>query len=303
MNCIALLLAASSLGVDFGWQPTADGELEYIIQIEPALLDAMRNGEQIVSEIHPDAAGVRRFRILVGRQQLPREAGVLTPRPPASAPPIQLSDAPQVAPPVGIGPVPSGEASQPKPVPRGGAFPSGGLAPPTGSEFPLPQRDPFNSVPQPSPLPKQNKVELTPLGPPPQKPDSAPTPIPDPDRQSRIRVPDIGELPRIGVPAALSPDPASEPLSRTAAYLESETRANDSAAGKTAAPTATVPSANNLDGTHSDPAKPWLPLMLTSLGLFGSIGLNVYLAWIARGFYTRYRALVANLRSSRPATA
>ena len=38
---------------------------------------------------------------------------------------------------------------------------------------------------------------------------------------------------------------------------------------------------------HSEPAKPWLPLMLTLLALFASIGANIFLGWIAWGLRRR----------------
>lgn len=76
MNGIAILVALAAVGVDYGWQPASDGQLEYIIQIEPAMLDALKNGRTITSEIHPDARDVRRFRIQVGTGVLPR-VGVL----------------------------------------------------------------------------------------------------------------------------------------------------------------------------------------------------------------------------------
>ena len=72
MNGIAVLLTMAVIGVDYGWQPGKDGQLEYIVQIEPGLLDSLKNGAEIVSEIHPDARGVRRFRIRVGKDELPR---------------------------------------------------------------------------------------------------------------------------------------------------------------------------------------------------------------------------------------
>ena len=72
MHGLALLLAAASVGVDYGWQPDADGVMEYIIQIEPELITALQKGEAIISEVHPDATGVRRFRIQIGNGPLPR---------------------------------------------------------------------------------------------------------------------------------------------------------------------------------------------------------------------------------------
>jgi hypothetical protein len=73
MNGLAIMMTMAVLGVDYGWQPSTDGQLEYIIQIEPALLESMKQGEKIVSEIHPDARGARRFVIQVGTGDLPRK--------------------------------------------------------------------------------------------------------------------------------------------------------------------------------------------------------------------------------------
>ena len=86
MNGIAVLVALAAVGVDYGWQPAADGQLENIIQIEPATLESLKSGKDITSDIHPDARGVRRFRIHVGTGPLPCN-GVLA----ANTPPTRLS--------------------------------------------------------------------------------------------------------------------------------------------------------------------------------------------------------------------
>jgi hypothetical protein len=41
--------------------------------------------------------------------------------------------------------------------------------------------------------------------------------------------------------------------------------------------------------------RPWWPLLMTVLGLFGSIGFNLYLGWIAWDLYTRYHDAVADV--------
>ena len=90
MTGLALLLAASAMGVDYGWRPHEEGGVEYIIQIEPEVFASLQAGGDIISEIHPDAGDVRRFRIRVGRGTLPREEaqaataddGPLPPAPP-----------------------------------------------------------------------------------------------------------------------------------------------------------------------------------------------------------------------------
>ncbi len=61
------LLAAAVLGVDVGWQPLPGGGMEYIIQIEPELLEALRRGEVVVSQVPPQVKDVRQYRIVIGR--------------------------------------------------------------------------------------------------------------------------------------------------------------------------------------------------------------------------------------------
>ena len=66
-----------ALGVDVGWQPAQDGSVEYIIQIEPELLRTLRPGDELSVGIRPELRDVRRYRIVVGDGQLPRDEGLL----------------------------------------------------------------------------------------------------------------------------------------------------------------------------------------------------------------------------------
>jgi hypothetical protein len=66
MNGVALLLALSSLGVDYGVQQSEDGKLEYVIQIEPEYLRLLADGQQIHSDVPPDAGQVERVLVRVG---------------------------------------------------------------------------------------------------------------------------------------------------------------------------------------------------------------------------------------------
>jgi len=75
MNHFAAVVLVLTLGVDVGWQPLEDGELEYVVQIEPDLWELMRDGEEITSELPPDIRGVRRYRIKVGTEPLIRNMG------------------------------------------------------------------------------------------------------------------------------------------------------------------------------------------------------------------------------------
>jgi len=74
MNAIVLMVGVASLGVDYGWHTLEDGQLEYIIQIEPTLVPTLTSGMAITSEIPPELQNVRRFRIMIGNRQIPRSA-------------------------------------------------------------------------------------------------------------------------------------------------------------------------------------------------------------------------------------
>lgn len=71
MLAASLILAAAALGVDTGWEPDGQGGYTYIIQIEPQMLDTLRAGTVITSEIPPGLSGVRSFRIVVGQERPP----------------------------------------------------------------------------------------------------------------------------------------------------------------------------------------------------------------------------------------
>ena len=172
----ALVIIAAVYGVDVGWQPTGDGQLEYIIQIEPQLLEAMREGQAITSEIPPEVRGVRRYRIVVGNDELPRI----------------------------------------------------GLAP-DAAQVPLPF-----------------------------EPDDESMSIQQATGQEEESSSESGEAPRAG---------ETDLVER-------------------AAPEATAAS------------KPWMTLILTLLGLFASLGGNVYFLWITWDTRKRYRTLVRNLAGS-----
>jgi hypothetical protein len=78
MDAAAIWLALLVAGVNFGWQPAKDGSngLEYIVQVEPELLDALARGEAvpIESNVPPDVGRIRKVSIVVGRDEVPRQA-------------------------------------------------------------------------------------------------------------------------------------------------------------------------------------------------------------------------------------
>jgi hypothetical protein len=71
-SALLLVLSAWAVLIDYGWQPTGGGGLEYIIQVQPDLIDDFR-AQGFSSEIPPQVQDIRRIRIVVGDKQLPRE--------------------------------------------------------------------------------------------------------------------------------------------------------------------------------------------------------------------------------------
>ena len=68
-----LLVAAVAVGIDVGWQPLPGGGVEYIIQIEPQMLESFEPGLLAASDVPPHLGQIRSYRIIVGTDDLPRE--------------------------------------------------------------------------------------------------------------------------------------------------------------------------------------------------------------------------------------
>jgi hypothetical protein len=81
MDAALALLYVVLGGVNYGWQPADDAAngYEYIVQVEPELLDAMRRGNAvpIESNVPAEVAPIRKVRIVVGRGELPRETAAV----------------------------------------------------------------------------------------------------------------------------------------------------------------------------------------------------------------------------------
>jgi hypothetical protein len=74
MNAIMICLVAATLGSDVGWERLPDGGMEYVIQLDPETLDALRSGSSFQSTLHPDAGDdVRSYRIILGNGKLRRD--------------------------------------------------------------------------------------------------------------------------------------------------------------------------------------------------------------------------------------
>ena len=75
-GALYIFLATAAAGVQFGWQPLDSGGREYIVQVEPQLVNTFRK-EGFTSDVPPDLRDIRRIRIVVGNSPLPNQ-GVMT---------------------------------------------------------------------------------------------------------------------------------------------------------------------------------------------------------------------------------
>ena len=71
MSPLLAVFAAAALGIDVGWQPIEGGGVEYIIQIEPDQVDRIVKFDDLISDV-PTGLDIRRYRITVGAEKLPR---------------------------------------------------------------------------------------------------------------------------------------------------------------------------------------------------------------------------------------
>lgn len=322
MTGVLAIVAMSVVGIDVGWQPLPGGGFEYIIQIEPEMLETMKGGQDIASQLPPALRGVRNYRITVGNGPLPHEG-----EPPPALPANPPAAAPR-------------SAIRPGDVAATSSGPSGGQALPGPGEVALPP-PPADSLPTAPPAavvpaePTPPATDLSATAP----SDTTPTPSlpwePDPtQRTAGYQVPNVpsihaeGKTPepekgRMAFPGAglsrmsqgdpLPPPPADVPVdphAEPAAAAHADPRADKGSEKKGAeksdkgadAPDeaskgkSTVDSAADAaaDATKVvGEAKPWLPLVGSVLALFGSLGTNVYLAWNTLALRSRYRTLLS----------
>jgi hypothetical protein len=66
MNGVVLLMALAAPAVDYSFRTTADRQQEYTIQIEPEVLKLVSSGQQIDSDVPPEAGQIQRLCIRIG---------------------------------------------------------------------------------------------------------------------------------------------------------------------------------------------------------------------------------------------
>ncbi len=292
MNAILLLTATAVVGVDFGWQPTADGGgLEYIIQIEPEWLQALASGDvsELTSTIHPDVQNVRRFRIRIGTEKPPRIGAEMFRDQQKAA----NTDTQETAESTGTPQPKEAESAPPwTPPPRK-----------SGSRWTTPPPEPS---PTPAGEPNSSSQTAAPDEPQRDRTTQAPPTTADDGRPT---------LADVEHPGSFVPDPESEPLAHMPTAF---TQSRDTGAEPVESPTnsaadvsSTILNARSDQNDHetdqTDAAspgtdksgKPWGLLTFALLCLFASLGGNVYLGWIAWDTHGRYRTLARGVRGGK----
>lgn len=257
MMGIMVCCAAAAVGVDFGWQPVAGGGVEYIIQLEPQMLERLKAGEDIFSDLPPRSANIRGYRITVGTAMLPHHG---EPPPAAATPEPQRTATLSGEPPALDGPLPGPVLGPSLTMDRAVANP-GERRPPTALRQPKAVK-PFDHQPA-----GFERAESDAASPPHQAQAAKPTLSKNQGikqshearrpASSDKQVPASGEKPQ--KPGDAQTSDSKQPV-----------RKSDSAAADTASP--------------SRPS-------LAMFGLFASLGVNAFLLWVAISQRTRYRTL------------
>ena len=335
MNAISFLVVAAALSVDYGWQQTDSGEWEYIVQVEPALLSSLADGERIVSELPRELQGVRRIVLRVGTGDVPR----------GRIPDVLQTSGQQISGQQISGQQTSGQQiSGRQTVRHAGERWVGDTAIPLAKEE-LPDRPRLDFVPFNEPArvagnrwtneqpPLTNRDRDPPVLSVPngmfnsQKKKSA-TEISSFPRSEKVDPyapwsskdnqfgADIGFDNRRPLPGPAADDAEYPPErdlidSRRQSYEQGSQLADRGTGGtignaqvrKQTKPTASIPA-----GGKGEPTAGSAPLSssgfptILALFLFASIGGNLYLGWLARDFYWRYRDLAWEMRSSSSTT-
>lgn len=269
-----------AMAVDFGWQTVSGGGIEYLVQVEPELIDSFRQ-EGFTSELPAGLRDIRRIRITVGKGQLPHQGDLTGPtiaqaapstvepksvEPKAVEPKVAEQDSPPV-PPETFG------ENDAKPTPARMESPSNVAGAPQllDSSRPVPPLPFFQSGPAKSIA--TSAVATA----------EAVRKSGEQDREGTIQ--DVGSNETAKQPLGTGkPGLRTNEGPRIAATKSSDRRTVE--AGMATSP-------GSSDGESG--AKPWGVLVAVLLGLFASLGANVYLAWIHQSVRAKYQALAARM--------
>ena len=302
--------SVAAVGVDYGWQPVAGGGIEYIIQIEPQMLDSLRAGQDIFSDLPRTASNIRSYRITSGTGQIPHHGEPLPEHEVNPPGPRKRSQ---------VGPSLRGTAAATTDAERARAErPAGAVAEhQTDGHQADEERQPDE---QGAALDGQGAAlggdllpgDLLPgpvLEPPPSlvADDAARTEpaagghdhhtsprrlVGSPSKPLNPQAATVAKKP--SNPAAKASTKSTEASTRPTASRQADSAGSKKkspgkpAAGKAAADPPSTASKQTSEQAGRGPS-------LTLLGLFASLGCNVFLLWIATGQRSRYRALARRL--------
>jgi hypothetical protein len=279
------LLITSFLGIDVGWAdlPGKPGQREYIVQIEPAVLDRLKEGETITSVIDPSAGMITQIRLQVGNGPLPRHilASVSSPavdpdRSLATGPPLPSEDVLKIA-------------ESPEPIQKDDVLPL------SFSALPLPELGP------PNPVNEDRESEFTISEGLPVAEIDIPDAITGEGFDSEVspgeiektaalvfdeRADDPGEfLPSLPLYEVTPPQGLAGVGQQRDVAPTSATEGSVAAAAYAKEVTGDTPTEAQ-EGT-----RPWAPLVMAILALVGSLGANIYLGMMFAGLYRRHKQL------------
>jgi len=327
MLSASIVATVAMLGTDFGWQPTdaaqdtpqvaveskqvgweevERGEYELVIQIEPAQFERLMDGGAVISEVPDDLQTLRRFRIKVGSDELPRAQ-------------IEPTNAAPAEPKLPENPTP--KPAEPEKTPS--RYPAGPADTTPTAEPPSRYGEP-DSVPPANPLRRQrddtHEADPAPAPPTPEKAPAEPAPSESPakkddvpDRYSSTSdanaesdsetnmarlIPPAMEPPSLP-PAEIEPDPDSRALGEQVATFRQEVP-GDGTSKKTdtePGPTADIEQASAAGDQY------WVPYPILLAILAGSLGLNFFMGWITRDARKKYRGLLDRFRNDVMASA
>jgi len=271
-------------GITTSWQADAAGKQQYLVQIDPAVLGGLSLGDELYIPVDRAAGRLARFVVSAGPDQLSRGGSQQT-MPPPSAP---------VIPPSTI------------PLPRTQYGNVGDAA------------SPWNNSPPPpvTPQPPPNYSSAPPVPPPATTYPTSPAPMASTPTgydqyrgdQYRSSPPPSEPMvpPRFGPPAgdqqwssgqrSFGPQYSEPRVANLPPTTVTAATTAPSVAPSYLPPATTIPPQTTLVQPQQD--KPWVPLMFVAFALFFSIGGNLYLAYTALEFHSRYRNAIERLRSA-----
>ena len=282
MTGMIVCLSAAVVGVDYGWQPVAGGGIEYIIQIEPQMLDRLKAGQDVFSDLPPQTGSVRGYRITVGTAILPHQG----------QPPPRAADQNGKTPPA-RGPV----SAKPRAT-NASPLEAAGLAGPLPGPVlaPVLPLDPIAIAPPSGrlaavPPPLQRLVRVKPL-------ETQPTGF-EKEEPIHAEAPNKRQPPDHGGQAK-SDDAQAVHEARRPPLTAKRTAAREAAKAPVTGKTRPEANASGPKPTESNSEKTAVSTRpsLALFGFFASLGGNAFLLWVAASQRSRYRAL-AKLASAR----